>query len=54
MEKIVINIFTKSQPTNFELPKTKIKKKEQVVPYTHYRSCLSCLSVEKRAPYSVT
>ena len=24
MEKIVINIFTKSQPTNFELPKTKI------------------------------
>ena len=29
MEKIAINIFTKSQPTNFELPKTKIKKKKE-------------------------
>ena len=28
MEKIVINIFTKSQRINFELPKTKIKKKK--------------------------
>ena len=27
MEKISINIFTKSQPTNFEFPKTKICKK---------------------------
>ena len=28
MEKISINIFTKSQPTNFEFPKTKICKKK--------------------------
>ena len=27
MEKISLNIFTKSQPTNFEFPKTKISKK---------------------------
>ena len=31
MEKISINIFTKSQPTNFEFPKTKICKKIQFV-----------------------
>ena len=28
MEKISINIFTKSQPTNFEFPKTKICKRK--------------------------
>ena len=28
MEKISVNIFTKSQPTNFEFPKTKISKKK--------------------------
>ena len=31
MEKISINIFTKSKPTNFEFQKTKICKKKQVV-----------------------
>ena len=29
MEKISINIFTKSQPTNFEFQKTKLKKKQK-------------------------
>ena len=62
MENISINIFTKSQPTNFELPKTKILKKGNRLfnlhwysdfPCIHYRSSSSCLSVEKRAPYTI-
>ena len=65
MEKITINIFTQSQPTNFEFPKTKSCKKHRSFnshwyskfPWIHYSIekdavfCFSCLSAEKkRAP----
>ena len=68
MEKISINIFTKSQPTNFEFPKTEICKKNRSFnshwyskfPWIHYSIekdavfCFSCLSAEKkRAPHGV-
>ena len=68
MEKISINIFTKSQANDFEFPKTKICKKTRLFnshwyskfPWIHYNIeknavfCFSCLSAEnKRAPYSV-
>ena len=67
MEEISINIFTKIQPTNFDFPKTKICKKNGLFssqwyskfPWIQYSIekdavfCFSCLSAEKRAPYSV-
>ena len=67
MEKISINIFTKSQPTNFEFPKTEICKKNRSFnshwyskfPWIHYsiEKMLCFVSVaclpKKRAPYSV-
>ena len=62
MEKISINIFTKSQPTNFEFPKTEICKKNRSFnshwyskfPWIHYSIekdvvlCLSYLSAGKK------
>ena len=62
MEEISINIFIKSQPTNFDLPKTEICKKNRLfnshwyskLPWIHYSIekdtvfCFSCRSAEKK------